>query len=102
MTGDKKYILWLAIAVVTVTDTLWSFYDIKVYYVGFAAFIFLLSLYIKLINEASLVSFILFELCTWNLIKELFFNPMEITLSEVFFIILLPIIYYFKNDYKLN
>lgn len=102
MTVNKKIIIWLAIVVIFITDTLWSFFDVKIYYIGFATFIFLLSVYIKLLNKKSLVCFILFELCLWNLIKELFFNPKEITLSEVIFIFFLPIIYYFKNGGKFN
>ena len=98
----KKSIIWLALVVLFVTDTLWIYYDKKVYYIGFAIFIFLLSVYIKLVNKKSLVSFILLELCLWNLIKELFFNPKEIALSEVIFILFLPIIYFLKNGSKFN
>lgn len=102
MTVNNKIIIWLALVVLLITDTLWVFYGASIYYIGFATFIFLLSVYIKLINKKSLVAFILFELCSWNLIKELFLNPKEITLSEVIFIFALPIIYYFKNGSKFN
>jgi hypothetical protein len=102
MIVNKKILIWLALVVLFITDTLWALFDVKVYYIGFAFFIFLLSVYIKMINKKSLVSFILLELCFWNLIKELFFNPKEITLSEAIFIFSLPIIYFFRNGSKFN
>ncbi len=102
MIVNKKIIIWLALIVLLITDTLWVFFGYSVYYIGFASFIFLLSVYIKLQNKKSLVAFVLFELCLWNLVKELFFNPKEITLSEAIFVFSLPIIYFFKNGSKFN
>lgn len=96
-----KYLLYIGLAAALVAYLFWGYMPKGYFYYGNAIFIFCIGLYLWLKDKSSFIKFIILGLSINNLMDELFFDPKVIGISEIFIIIILPIIYiarFKKND----
>lgn len=93
-----KYLLHIATPVSVITYLFWEHLPKGGFYVGNALFIFLLCTYIFTKDRQSFIKFVLFCLSLNNLLDELFFNPTELGINEVFFALIVVIIGFVKYN----
>lgn len=79
---EDKLILYLALVFAVLADSIHGFY-----YIGIGVFFMLISLYIFLQDKYSFIKFVLLWLSIWNLIKEIFLDPLHFTIIEMVIII---------------
>jgi len=75
---ENKLILYLAVVVAFIADSV-----IGCYYIGTSLFFMLICLYIFINDKLSFVKFVLLWLSVWNLIKELFLDPLHFSIVEM-------------------
>lgn len=99
MTEVSK-ILSIATFISIATYLFWNdiniIYQIPVFYLGNAIFIFLLCLVIFMQNTKLFISFFLLCITLNNLLDELFFDPKTTGISEIIIVLILPLIWYLK------
>ena len=97
-----KYLLWIAFIVSLITYSFWGYIKeltgIRIFYLGVATFILLLSYQIRKDDKKSFIRFLIYELAFANLIKELILEPGKLKLGEALLIVIIPFIWYLKND----
>jgi len=97
-----KYVLWIAFIISLITYSFWGYIKeatgFRIFYLGVALFILLLSYKIRLDDKKSFIKFLIYELAVANLIKELFLEPGKLKLGEALLIVIIPFIWYLKND----
>jgi len=75
---ENKLILYLALIIAVIADCFHGFY-----YIGMALFFMLISLYLFINDKLSFIKFVLLWLSVWNLIKELFLDPLHFSIVEM-------------------
>lgn len=102
MTVKMKSILYIASFVSVFTYTFWNYFPKGSFYLGNALFIYMLCMYLFLVDRNSKIKFVLFSLSLNNLLDELFFNSTKLGLNELLTASFIFIILIFKknNDRK--
>lgn len=95
-----KYLLHIATLISVITYMFWNFLPKGSFYLGNALFIFLVCVYIFYFDRKSFIKFVLFSLSLNNLFDELFFNPAELGINEMFLFAFVLVIGYFKHNKK--
>jgi hypothetical protein len=81
MIGDKL-ILYLALVVAVLADAIHG-----LYYIGTGLFFMLISLYLFINDKLSFIKFVLLWLSIWNLIKEIFLDPLHFSIVEMLIVL---------------
>ena len=94
-------ILKFTISIGILIYTFWSFIPdplgTKIFFIGNALFIFLLSLYIRQISKPSFTTFFLFCITLNNLLDETLFNPLKLGWNEFVATTIIIIVYFLKD-----
>lgn len=93
-----NYLLHIATPVSLMTYLFWEQLPKGSFYIGNALFIFLLCIHIYKEGRQSFIKFVLLCLSLNNLLDELFFNPTELGINELFFTISIPITWFIKRN----
>ena len=97
----NKYLLHIAFFVSLTAYSFWSYIKeltgLRVFHPLVALFIVLITYQLHKDNKKSFIRFLIFELATVNLVKELFLNPGELLLGEALMIVIIPVIWCLKN-----
>lgn len=97
---SKKLILYIGLIIGIATYLFWE--DLrnigfKVFYLGNAIFIFSLCFYLFLTETKSFIKYVLFCLSLNNLCDELFFDPTELGINEIFIALTVVIFAIIRN-----
>ena len=79
---DNKIILYLALVFAVIADCIHGFY-----YIGTGLFFLLISLYLFIEDNRSFIKFVLLWLASFNLFKEIFFDPLVFTKIQMLIIV---------------
>lgn len=95
-----KYFLHIATLISLITYLFWNFLPIGSFYIGNALFISMLCMYIFSLDKKSFIKFVLFCLSLNNLFDELLFDNTILGYNELVILVIVPIIWLFKNKKK--
>lgn len=98
----EKYFLHIAFLISLIAYSFWGYIKlytgIKIFHPFVCTFILMLSYQLYKDNRKSFIRFLIFELSIVNLIKELCLDPGKLQLGEALLIVIIPFIWYLKND----
>lgn len=99
MKGNSLIYVTVLVSIVTYLfwDVIKQETGIGVFYIGNALSVFIMALLIHLNNDKNFGSFYLLCITFQNLLDELIFNPLIISVSEITFALILPIIWLIKT-----
>ena len=75
-------------------------FQIPVFYIGNALFIFILCVLNYKLSDKNVISFLLICLSFSNLLDEIFFDNTKISLNEIILMLILPIVWFITHKHN--
>jgi len=75
-------------------------FQIPVFYIGNALFIFILCVLNYKLSDKNVISFLLICLSFSNLLDEIFFDNTKISLNEIILMLILPIVWFITRKHN--